>query len=175
MQNLKKKFPGTIPRTPVFEEREVCFCSPKIKTVSNSNAEFKILPGDKTSDLWFMEEESLFLFSKNVLKLSYSNAKFKNFPGDITPDPRSRRKDSLFLLSKNVQKLSYSNAEFQIFPGDNTPDPRFWGEESLFLFSENQNSPSVIAIQNSKFFRGTKPRTFILGKRKVCFRFSKMY
>ena len=51
----------------------------------NSNAEFKIFPGDKTSDLRFLEEESSFSFSKNVLKLSYSNAEFKTFPGDSTP------------------------------------------------------------------------------------------
>ena len=61
----------------------------------------------------------------------------------------------MFCISKNVLKLSYSNAEFKHFPGDNTPDPRFWGEESLFLFYENQNCPTVIAMQNSKFFPGT--------------------
>ena len=114
MQN-SKIFPGTIPRTPVFEcEKFVVVLRKSKLSYCEINAEFKILAGNQATDLRFMEEESLFSFFKNVLKLPYRNAEFKTFPGDITPDPRFREKESLFCYPKMYQNspTAMQNSKF---------------------------------------------------------------
>ena len=104
-------------------------------------------------------------------QLSNSNAVFKNFPGDNTLNLHVRGEERLFSFSENVPKLSYSNAEFKHFPGDNIPDPRF-RERKICFCSPKMHHNSPTAMQNSKIFRGTISRTFVLGRGGKFFSFS---
>ena len=102
--NAEFKFcPGTILRTPVSGEKNVCFCSPKMKQLSYSNAEFKNSPGDNTLNLRVRGEERLLSFSENVPKLSYIEMLNSNiFPGTIPRTPRFRGEGNLCLFAENV-------------------------------------------------------------------------
>ena len=152
----------------LFSENQNC-----LTVIAMMNSKF--LPGTKPRTFFLWKRKFFIFFLQKCTKTLLQQCRIQKFPRGHYYGPRFRGKESLFLLSENVPKLSYSNAEFKKIPGDNTPDPLFWGEESLFSFSENQNCPTVIEMQNSKIFPGTKLRTFVSGKRKVCFRFSKMY
>ena len=79
-----------------------------------------------------------------------------------------------YFRSPKSTKTQLQQCRIQILSRDNTPDPRFKGKERLFLFSENEpNSPTI--MPNSNIFRGTTPRTFVLGEKNVRFRSQKMY
>ena len=110
----------------------------------------------------------LFSFSENVKKLSYTampNSKIS--PGTLlrSPDPVLGERRVCFCIRK-CTKLSYSNSEFKNFSGTIF-------RTHVFRKSKLSYCNTSIAMQNSKLF--TKLRTFVSGKRKVCFRFSKMY
>ena len=103
-----------------WTEESLFSFSKNVWIFSYSNAEFKHVHSDNTSNPSVRGEGSLFPFSEIVSTLSYCTAmqNSKIHPG-TKPGPTDLRLRGrkVFSFSENVLKLNYNNAEFKFCPG----------------------------------------------------------